>query len=77
MSAMKNFFAKKGERIDGSVAVLVVFGALVISSVNVASATPAQAPVVTSQTVVTSGGDALGNTVVTGGGSQGMVFSDK
>lgn len=66
MSAIKNFFSKKSDRIDGSVAVIIVAGALAISGLNVATAAPAKAPVEKVQTVVTSGGSAGTNISVSG-----------
>lgn len=72
MSAIKNFFSKKSERIDGSVAVIIVAGALAISGLNVATAAPAKAPAETVQTVVTSGGSA--GTAINVSGSAGTTL---
>lgn len=72
MSAIKNFFSKKSEQIDGSVAVLVVVGALVISGFNVASAAPSHAPSEQVKTIVTGG--SAGTQITTSGGAGGSIF---
>lgn len=53
MSAIKNFVSKKSDQIDGSVAILVVIGALLVSGFNVASAAPSNAPSEQIKSVVT------------------------
>jgi hypothetical protein len=70
MSAIKNFFVKKSDRIDGSFAVLIIAGALAVSGLNVATAAPAKAPVEQVKTVVTSGGSA--GTTISVSGSAGL-----
>jgi hypothetical protein len=71
MSAIRNFISKKSDRIDGSVAVIIVAGALAISGLNMASASPAQAPVEQVQTSIVTGGSSAG-TVITVEGSAGV-----
>lgn len=72
MSAVKNFFNKKSEQIDGSVALVVVVGALLVSGLNVASASPSHAPVEKVQTIVTGGSAGM---VITMEGSAGANVS--
>lgn len=55
MSAIKNFVNKKSDQIDGSVAILVVIGALLVSGFNVASAAPSQAPSEQIKSIVING----------------------
>lgn len=74
MSAIKNFFSKQSDRIDGSVALVVVVGALALSGLNMASAAPAPAPSEQIQSVVTSGS---AGAVITVEGSAGINLTDK
>lgn len=74
MSAIKNFFSKKSDQIDGSVALIVVVGALALSGLNMASAAPTPAPVEQVQSVV--GGGSAG-AVITVEGSAGINLGDK
>lgn len=75
MSAIKSFFNKNSNRVDGSAAVLIIVGALAISGFNVATAAPAKAPVETVQTSVSTGGS--GGTSISVGGSAGVNLSGK
>lgn len=73
MSAIKNFFSKKSEKIDGGVAVAIVAGSMLISGLSMAQASPeeqpAPAPVVTSVS-----GSAGGN--LTYSGETGASLND-
>ena len=74
MSAIKNFFIKKSDKIDGTVALVVVVGALALSGLNMAQAAPAPVPVEQVQSIVTSGS---AGTVVTVEGSAGVNLDSK
>lgn len=74
MSAIKNFFSKKGDRIDGGVAVVIVAGSLLVSGLSMASAnTPEEhvSPVPVETVVSGSSGATLINS-----GSSGAMLGD-
>lgn len=74
MSAIKNFFSKKGDRIDGGVAVAIVAGSMLISGLSMASANSPeeQAPVAPVETVVSGSAGAT----ITNSGSNGVMLND-